>query len=107
LATVPKILPSFARSYARLVVAGSPAARAVATTIGQLLRARTLPLADDVEGLLSESDVTTIERMGGRRVLSTYARRVKRRRLWILYFYRPGSEHVELVMLATVAPRIQ
>jgi len=71
------------------------------------LRARALPLVDDVEGLLSESDVTTIERLGGRRVLSTYARRVKRRRLWILYIYRPGSEYVELVMLTTVAPRIQ
>ena len=72
-------------------MAGSPAARETLAVVGLLARARSLPLSGDREALLRESEIAFVEKVTGRRVVSAYAHRVRRRRLWVLYRLTGGD----------------
>jgi hypothetical protein len=105
LGRVPRLGKAFFRSCSRILVAGSPAARETFEVVRRLAGASTLPLIGDGAALLREPEIAFVEEVEGRRVVSAYAHRVKRRRLWILYRVTGRDDQVEVILLVRVAPR--
>jgi hypothetical protein len=102
LGRIPRLTPDYIAAKERLGIgAGSPAARALARVVLELVAAEQLPLLDDVQAPLPRIVVGST----GLRVVTAYARRVKNRRLWLWYLPR-GGEVVELVLVTSAPPRV-
>src|SRR5260370_11850242 len=96
LAYVPRLTKTYRACLSELrIVPGSAQARAIARVVVNISAAPELPLQGDFAGPLPARQTAVYEEHEARSLLSAYAHRVPRRRLWVWYCLR-DIQHVHL-----------